>query len=377
MFRRFTVTLLTSLSLIASLQAQTTAAVTATTVRIHHVSVLSGILAGPNKEGLTGAELYVNKINKSGGINGRKIEIVSVDDKQDPKLTERMAKELIDTKQVLAFFMPRTSPSVQAMHKLTEVAGVPIIAPQVGPEFIYAPTQRTAFTVRASYAAEVIRAIELQHRLGRRSFAFLAANDAFGNPLVESATKKLMEYSLKPAAVEKVDNRDPNISAALDSFLKSKPEVIFLLCAAKCGGDFVNGFVQRGGTTQFIAVSNNSSNSFAKALGANARGVVVMQVAPLPASRTIRLSKDYSAACAEVKVEPSYAGMVGYIAARVLVEGIRRAGKNLTPATLITSIESMRDFDLGDYFVSYGPNDRVGTNFVEETIISKDGKFLR
>ncbi len=351
--------------------------VTANAVRIHHLSSMTGVSGPANKEMLAGAQLYIDQVNKKGGINGRTIEIVPVDDKQDPKLTEQLAKELIDNKQVLAFFAPRTSSSTLAIHKQTEVAGIPLIASQPGTDFLYAPNQRTAFAVRASYSAEVDRAIELQHRLGRRSFGFIASNDGFGNPLVASATKKLADYSLKPAVVEKLDAREPNVVAALDSFVKSKPDVIVLLCPIKCAADFANGFMQRGGITQFIAISIHSSNGFVKALGTNARGVVVMQAAPPPTSRVIRVSKDYATASAAAKVEPSYAGMSGYVGARVVVEGIRRAGRNLTPASLIASLESMRNFDLGDFVINYGSGNRVGTAYIDETIITRDGKFLR
>lgn len=376
MFRYFFVAAISATILANAATAETTA-VNSERVRIHHVSVLTGVSAGPNKEGLTGAQIYLDRINKDGGVSGRQIELVQIDDKGDAKATEKIAQDLASKNEVLAFFLPRTSPSTQALLKVTEGAGVPLVGPQVGPSFLYVPEQRTAFTVRASFSAEVTRAIELQNRLGRSAFAFLAANDAFGNPLVEVATRKLNELGLKPAAIEKINNLDPNITPALESFAKAKPDVIFLLCAAKCASDFVNAYVQRGSITQFIAISNNSSNAFIKPLGANARGVVVMQVAPLPSSRTIPLAKEYSAACADAKVEPSYTGIVGYVAAKVLVEGIRRAGKNLTPASLRSSLASMRAYDLGGFEISYGSNDRIGTDFVDETIISKDGKFLR
>lgn len=365
------------LMIVANINCSRATAVTSERVRVHHVSVLTGVSATPNKEGLTGAMLYIDRTNKEGGVAGRQIEVVQVDDKGDAKATEQIAQELVSKNDALAFFLPRTSPSTQALLKVTEGAGVPLIGPQVGPGFLYGPEQHTAFTVRASFSAEVTRAIDLQSRLGRRTFAFLAANDAFGNPLVEVATRKLADLGLKPAAVEKVNNLDPNIAPALDNLVKAKPDVIFLLCAAKCASDFVNGYVQRGALTQFIAISNNSSNAFIKPLGGNARGVVVMQVAPLPGSRTVALSKEYSAACADAKVEPSYTGIVGYIAAKVLVEGLRKAGKNLTPASLRAALSSMRSYDLGGFEISYGSNDRIGTDFVDETIITKEGKFLR
>jgi branched-chain amino acid transport system substrate-binding protein len=357
-------------------QAQT-AAVTANKVRIHHMGPMSkGPLVASNKEGIAGAQAYFEQINKQGGVNGRQLEMVLVDDQQEPALADKLSKEIVERNEALAFFLPRTSPTNQALMKNLTPAGIPLVAPQVGPNFLYDPKQTTAYLTRASYEAELLRALELQLKFDRKSFAFLAADDAFGNPLVAAATSKLAPLNVKPI-VQKVDNRAADIKPALDAFAAIKPEVVFLLCSAKCAADFVNDYRSRGLTAQFIALSNNSSNLFVKALGANGRGVIVMQVTPLPTSRTIRISREYQALCAQAKLDASYSGFVGYIGARVLVEGVRRAGKNLTPATLKTAFESMRNYDLGDFAISFGPTDRIGTDFVDETIISKDGKFLR
>ncbi|MGL5002243.1 MAG: ABC transporter substrate-binding protein, partial [Casimicrobium sp.] len=85
----------------------------------------------------------------------------------------------------------------------------------------------------------------------------------------------------------------------------------------------------------------------------------------------------YTAAATAAKLEPSHAGLQGYISARLLAEGLRRAGRNVTSTSLANALESLRNFDLGDFVLSYGAGDRIGSAFIEETIISKDGKFLR
>ncbi len=359
-----------------AVSAQTTA-VTADKVRIHHVGPLSkGPLVATNKEALTNAQAYIDKVNRSGGIAGRQIEIAMIDDQQEPTLADQLSKQALDKNEVLAFFLPRTSPTNQMLMKNAQPLGTPIIAPQVGPAFLYDPKQTSAYTVRASYDAEVLRAIELQLKFDRKQFAFLAADDSYGNPLVATATKQLAEAGLKPT-VEKVDNRAAEIGPALKRFLEIKPDVVFLLCSTTCAADFVKKYRVSGGTTQFITLSNNSSNAFLKAVGEAGRGVIVMQVMPPPTSKTVRLSKDYTALCKEAKLEPSYNGLVAYAGARVLVEALRRTGKKLNSDSLKTALASMSSFDLGDFVIAYGPNDRIGSSFIEETIISRDGKFLR
>ncbi len=354
-----------------------TPAVSANKVRIHHVGVLSkGPLVPTNKEALASAQAYLAQVNRDGGVAGRQIELVLLDDQQEPTLADTLSREVVERNEVLAFFLPRTSPANQMLLKNAQPAGVPIIAPQVGPNFMYTRDQRSFFTIRASYEAELVRAIDLQLKFDRKSFAFLAADDSYGNPLVEAAAKKLAPLSIRPM-VSKVDNRAADINPALTSFIQSRPEVIFLLCSASCASDFVKKYKERGATAQFITLSNNSSNSFLKALGDAGRGVIVMQVMPLPTTKTVKLSRDYQALCAEAKLSPSYNGLVAYVGARVLVESLKRAGKNLNTETLRTALVSMNQFDLGDFVIAFNASDYNGTDFVEETIISRDGTFLR
>jgi branched-chain amino acid transport system substrate-binding protein len=354
-----------------------TPAVTATKVRVHHMGPISkGAVAATNKEAIANAQAYIDQVNKAGGVAGRQIEMVVMDDQQEPTLSDKLSKEAIDRGEVMAFFLPRTSPTSQSIVKNAEPAGIPIVAPQVGPNFMYAPGQKTFFTIRASYEAELLRAVELQLRFDRKKFAFLSANDSFGNPLLDAATKRLSTAGLQPI-VEKVDNRAADIGPGLKSFLEKKPDVVFLICSAGCAADFVKQYKERGGSTQFVTLSNNSSNAFIKGVGEAGRGVIVMQVMPLPTSRTVKLAKDYQALCAEAKIEPSYNGLVAYVGARTLVEALKRAGRNLNKDTLRNALIGMNRFDLGDFVVSFNPNDFNGTDFVEETIIGRDGKFLR
>jgi branched-chain amino acid transport system substrate-binding protein len=357
--------------------AAQTPPVTATKVRVHHMGPISkGAVAATNKEALTNAQAYIDKVNKAGGVAGRQIEVVIMDDQQEPALSDKLSKEALDRGEVLTFFLPRTSPTSQGILKNAEPLGVPVVAPQVGPNFMYAPDQKTFYTVRASYEAELLRALELQLRFDRKKFAFLSADDSFGNPLLAAATKRLATAGLQPI-VEKVDNRAANIGPGLTSFLEKKPDVIFLICSATCASDFVKQFKARGGSTQFITLSNNSSNAFLKGVGEAGRGVIVMQVMPLPTSRTIKLAKDYQALCAEAKIEPSYNGLVAYVGARTLVEALKRTGKNLTTDSFKKALASMNRFDLGDFVISFNTNDFNGTDFIEETIIGRDGKFIR
>ena len=114
-----------------------------------------------------------------------------------------------------------------------------------------------------------------------------------------------------------------------------------------------------------------------KSLGENARGVIVTQVTPAPKSLTTQLGQELGKLAKHEGMTVSYSAMEGYMAAKVLVEGLRRAGPNLTRERFIQALESIRDYDLGGVVVSFGPKDHTGSEYVETTIIGKDGRFRR
>ncbi len=345
---------------------------------IHHVGPLTNsVLAASNIEALNAADLYLKSVNDRGGVNGRKVVLMRHDDNQDPKKTAEIAKRLIEERSGLGFMMPRTSPSTEALMPMAQEANVLLLGPQPGPSSVTEPMRRNVFAVRADYSAEVARAIELQHIIGRRKFAFLVSSDAFGNDVLKQLDQPMGRFNLKPVGIERIDNRNPDMTQAIASFAKLKPEVVFAVCAAKCGADFIKGYAATGGFTQLIALSNAGNSGFVKELGDKKSGVIVMQVVPSPASGKAAVSTAYREAATAARQPLSYQGLQGFITAKLLVEGLRRAGKNPTPSLVVSALEGLGEHDLGGFIVNYGPKERKGSKFVEETMINKDGQFIR
>jgi len=132
-----------------------------------------------------------------------------------------------------------------------------------------------------------------------------------------------------------------------------------------------------GSNPTFWNVSFVGSKALAAELGREGRGVQISQVMPFPWDPTVPVVKEYRRALAEVKAEPGFGSLEGYIAAKVMVEGLRRAGRRLDREGFVRAMESMGDFDAGGFRVSYGPDRRNGSRFVDLTIISRDQKFVR
>lgn len=345
-------------------------------VLVHHIGPLSGVLAGSNKEALDGAQLYLSGYNARGGLQGRPVNMVLVDDAQDAKRAKVLVNELLAQKKLLALMMPRTTPSFEAMLPELVKAGVPVVGPQTGASFVNEPPQQVVFTLRASYRKEAERAIRLQHSIGVRSFGVLLADDAFGRDTLVGMESAMREFKLEPALVAKIDNRKPDVTEAVRAMLAKRPEVVMMIVSSRASADFIKSYRAQGGLATFISLSNTSNNDYVKALGDQARGAIVMQVMPSPFSATTALAREYAAAAGKTAAL-SYAGQYGFASAKLLVKGLERAGREPTPAALVQALESLGEVDLGGFRVRYGPGERSGSNYVEATIITYDGRFMR
>jgi branched-chain amino acid transport system substrate-binding protein len=274
-------------------------------------------------------------------------------------------------------FMARTTPSAQAMMPLAEKHGVPMFSLQSGSIDVTEPFKRNVFTLRASYQDEVIAIIRQMHSTGTQRFAFLAATDSFGKDVMQGVDKVLQDLKLKPVAVEPIDQRAPVVDQAVAKMLavQPQPQVIILIAGIKGASDFVKLYRQRGGTAQFATLSNNGSDAFVKALGDFQRGMIVTQVVPTPFRKTTKFVRDYLAIADAAKMQPSFNHLYGYLSAKVLCEGIRRNGKDVSSEKLIKTLDSFGGYDLGDYRVEFNSKQRMGSKFVESSIIAQDGRF--
>jgi ABC-type branched-subunit amino acid transport system substrate-binding protein len=128
--------------------------------------------------------------------------------------------------------------------------------------------------------------------------------------------------------------------------------------------------------TQFVSLSNTSSTAYVTELADASRGVMVTQVVPYPFDARDAVSQDFLQFIKAANLKESYAAMEGWLSARVMVEALKRAGKNPTRESLVTAFESLK-LNLGGFNVAYSPTSRTGSDFVELTMISKNGKFIR
>jgi branched-chain amino acid transport system substrate-binding protein len=338
----------------------------------------SGPVAAGVKETTDGARLYIDAINAKGGIQGQKIELISLDDKFDPKAAGENARVLIEEKNVLAMFLTRGTPHSEAMIPVLVKHDVPLIGPSTGAMVLHQPVKRQIFNVRATYQREAEKAVDHLHTMGIQRIALVHADDSFGKDGVEGATKGLTKAAIQPVAVVKADRAKPDYTQIVPALVKANPQAVLWIASGNAVAEGVRALRVAGSAAQVVTLSNNASSGFIKSLGAHARGVIVTQVFPYERSIAFPMVKEaQEMAKARNLGDVSPAMLEGFAAAKVMVEGLRRASPRPTREKIITALEAMKKYDLGGLPVSYSADDHTGLDFADLSIIGSDGKFKR
>jgi ABC-type branched-subunit amino acid transport system substrate-binding protein len=337
---------------------------------------VTGAVAATVKESNAGAMLYIDEVNAKGGIGGEKIEVITLDDKFDTKLTAVNAQKLIEERHVVALFMTRGTPNTEGIIPLLDQYGVPLIGPSTGAMVFHRPVRRHIFNVRATYQREAERAIAHLASLGITRIAVIHVDDGFGTDGLQGAQNGLAAAKLKAVAIEKFDRSKPNFSVIAPLMVKTEAQAIMIIGSGTAVVDGIKAIKTAGSGAQLVTLSNNASDGFIKLLGANGRGVIVSQV--LPQTFRYALVKEATQLAQAHKIAiVSPAMLEGFASAKVLVEALRRSGPKPTRERLQAALEGMQKFDLGGLDISYSPTDHTGLDFADLSIISADGRFRR
>ncbi len=328
------------------------------------------------KEITDGALLYLDAVNARGGVNGQKVELIQLDDKFDPKLAAENARTLVEQRNVVALFLNRGTPHTEAIIPVLDQHGVVLVGPSTGAMVLHQPVKKYVFNVRATYQREAEKAIQHLVTIGIDRIAVLHVDDSFGNDILVGAQRGLEQAKLKPVLVAKYDRTKPDFSTVAPALANANPQAIVLIASGVAAADAVKAIRAAGSMAQIVTQSNNASGGFIKSLGEHARGVIVSQV--FPQSLTYPLVKEANdLARAKGLAEVSPAMLEGFAAAKVLVEGLRRAGDKPTRARVHAALESFSKFDIGGLEVSFNAKDHSGLDFADLSIITSDGRFRR
>jgi branched-chain amino acid transport system substrate-binding protein len=341
----------------------------------------SAALTGPAGElGLQfsqGAQCCFEQVNRHGGIGGRRIELRTLDDGYEPGRCIQNTRRLIDDDVFALFGYVGTATSLAAVPLATQ-SRKPFFAPFTGSEALRIPFNPFVFHIRASYVDETTAVVRHLLSLGIKRIGVFFQNDGEGKAGLLGVGRAMKLQYLRPTGLGKVEPNSENVGPAVHAILAEKPDAIALISTYRPCAAFIHAARQAGFSGMFCTTSSVGTQSLSRDLGKEARGVLVSQVMPYPFAVTSRVAGEYLATGRAVMgetFEPSYGGIEGYVAARTFAEALRRTANNLSPSGVMTALESLHDFDLGGFDVSFGPEKHTASRLVDLTILTEDGKI--
>lgn len=348
-------------------------------VRIGQSLPLSGPLAELGSEYRDGALACFKAINAKGGVHGRRIELVTLDDGYVVDRTVENAKKLLDQENVLALFGMFGTANYAAVLPLVNERGVPSVAPYTGSDGLRAQPSPTTFWMRASYGNETEKIVDQLTTLGVNRIAVFYQDDAFGKAGLAGVEAALAKRKLKVLASGAYDKTKNDVAEAAKAIGAADPQAVVMVSTYKPTAAFVKAVRASGRQPQFFALSVVGFKALQGELGGQAAGIAIAQVVPYPYSGLTPVVREFEALPADAKpaAGATYTVMEGYLAAKVFVEALRRAGPQLTREKLVAALESMHPYDAGGFTVDYSGGRRLGSSFVEVTIVGNGGRLMR
>ena len=322
-----------------------------------------------------GAKLCFDSVNAAGGVNGAQIELRTMDDQYEPDKCRANTEALIRD-EVFALFGYVGTPTSVAALPLINQAKIPFFGPFTGAESLRDPFQRHVFHVRASYYDETALIVKQLTQLGLKKIAVFRQNDAYGQAGYDGVVRALKPLGLEPVAVGLVERNTVNVDEAVKAIVSKEPDAVVQISAYRSCAAFIRAARKAGYGGTFYNVSFVGTQALADELGKSAMGVVVSQVMPFPFSLTTPISREYLAAVQKAGGDnkPNYSSMEGYIAARLFIEGLRRAGKSPNREALIGGLEQVQSLDLGGFVAGYNARSHVASRFVDLSMLTDDGR---
>lgn len=362
---------------------QATPGVTDAEIRIGSSLALTGHASYLGTQTLIGAGAYLSHVNAQGGVHGRTINLIAMDDGYDPSRCLVNTQKLLIEENVFALSCYVGTPTTLKIIPLVDKARIPLVGMFTGANALREPFNRSLINIRPSYYQETSAAVKhLVKDMGLKKIAVFYQYDAYGFDGLTGTELALKNYGLTPVARGNYARGGTDIGEALARIADSGAEAVVMIGTYEPCAKFINTAKSKGYRPVFYMVSFVGAEELARRLTEHDDPRVVMsQVVPPPdepnASRLIWWSVDYARHLAERYPDqtPNVVGLEGYINARVLVEGLTRAGPNLTRDRFLSAIESISSLEIGeDASLSFGPADHQGLDKVYFTRLTQ-GRF--
>ncbi|MBZ5527863.1 MAG: ABC transporter substrate-binding protein [Acidobacteriia bacterium] len=343
-------------------------------ILIGSCSALEGPSSFLGTQTVTGAKAYFKAVNEEGGVHGRQLRLITYDDSYDPDKTQACFDHLMkDNVFALGFFVG--TPTAVKYVPMAESKKVPLVGLFTGAKTLYEPLRHYVVNVRASYSDETRAQMEgVWNGLHYRRFGVIHTNDAFGATVLEGVQSALRSFSAEPVAVASYPRQTAEVDQAISTVRAAKPEAVVLVGPYNTLAAIVKKAHAQGWRPLFLTVSFVGTDQFIAEAGEDAEGAVITQVVPpyyLTDLRTVALYRRTMQKYFPSE-KPNFVSFEGFVDAMVLVEGLKRAGRDLTRESLIQGIETIHDHDLGlgpELKLNYSAKSHKGFAHVIPTVV--------
>lgn len=358
------------------------AAVARAEIMVAQVAPMSGPIGVEGLEYNSGIKLALAAVNGRGGVLGQKIVLQAEDDEYNPDKTVAAIRRL-GRGEAVALLMPVGSPSMTKVlaERVLDQTGLPVIGVVPGAEPFRKPHNPLLFHVRAGDLDQYRKIVEHSLTVGIKRFAVVYVDIPFGKAGLAAVEGMLKERGLEPAARAAIAmTGTESLAAALSAVNGAKADQVLLISPAKRAGEFVAAARDAALQAPITTLSYGNADTICRvATPQKALGVGLAQVFPNVRNRSIRLVKEYQddlGRYGDAGVKPSLMQFEGYISAKVLAEGLRRAGKAPTRQKLVLALDSMHNYDMGGFSVDFSEGKHSGSGFVDMSIIGRDCQLI-
>ena len=353
-----------------------------TDITVVQVAPLTGVLASTGQQMVLGGRIYFDWVNAQGGVHGARIKHTVLDDGYKVDETVRLTREALLNPEVIALFGFAGTANVSKLltDGVLDVGGAPLVAPYTGGEALRSPFNPHIFHVRAGYMDETEHMVHQAATLGMTRIAVMYQNDAFGKAGLAGVEAALAKRNMKMLVAASYERNTDEVADAVKQIKAAEPQATIMISVNRSTAAFAKQYRAIGGGGQLYNISVVDPAELVKLAGVKAvHGLGISQVVPFPFGANKPAVREYQALMKKYGggQAVSYTSFEEFLGAKVLVEGLRRAGPAPSRAKLVKALESIDNFDLGGTRVGYSPTNRIGSRFVEVTVIGASGKLLR
>jgi branched-chain amino acid transport system substrate-binding protein len=352
--------------------------VSADTIVFGQAAVLEGPAAALGTGMRTGLNAAFDEINAKGGVHGRKIKLISENDGYEPDRAIAATKKLIEQDKVFALIGAVGTPTSAAAQPIATAANVPFMGAFTGAGFLRNPKFENVINIRASYDAETEAWVKhLTEDLKVAKIAILYQDDAFGRAGLSGFKKAMEKRKMEVTAEATYERNTVAVKSALLTLKRAEPEAVVIVGAYKPVAEFIKLARKTNFNPTFVNISFVGANALAKELGAEGKDVIVSQVVPFPGDASLKVVADYQAALkvTDPKAEPEFVSLEGYLAGRLAIAALDKAGKDVTRESLLKTIKETGTFDIGGLPMTFSAEKNEGLDKVFLTVIQADGSF--